>query len=100
MARDERRDVVVGRVTPSAASEANGNAAAATDGVMTRTVEDHGNRLVTGGREGLQSLDEATLRRAAIAPPTIGPGAHDVVPIDDPLGHAVHGAITLVASRP
>ena len=89
MPRDKRRHVIVSRIAPTPASEADGDARAAADASMRRAVEDHRDRLVARGSKRFEPVDEPALRRLPIAPPAIGPGAHDVVAVDDPLGHGM-----------
>jgi hypothetical protein len=55
---------------------------------VRRTVEDHRDRLVARLGEALKLLDEPALGAAPVAPPAVGPRAHDVVAVDDPFGHA------------
>ena len=86
MAGDERGDVVVGGIGARAPREHHRDPLAAA-GVVRAAVEDHRHRLVARAGEGLQALDQPPLRAAPIAPPAVGPRAHDVVAVDDPLGH-------------
>ena len=86
MAGDERGDVVVRGVAPRAPREAHGHPLAAA-GVVRAAVEDHRDRLVASPSERLQALDEPALRAPPVAPPPVGARAHDVVAVDDPLGH-------------
>ena len=86
MARDEGGDVVVGGVAPCAAGEAHRDPRAAA-GIVGAAVEDDRDGLVARVSKRFQALDEPPLRAAPVAPPTVRPRAHDVVAVDDPLGH-------------
>src|SRR4051794_2498403 len=50
-------------------------------------VEDQGHVLPAPGRVGVDEADEPAGRAGAVAPPPVGPGAHDVVAVDE----AAHG---------